>query len=93
MISTPAIMSGMNRSAVFEGTAYPTPTKKFWPTGFSTAVLMPITSPCALKSGPPELPGFTAASVCSTPRIERPFGRVWDSRSMPLMIPDVTVCS
>ena len=25
--------------------------------------LMPTTSPCRLKSGPPELPGFTATSV------------------------------
>jgi hypothetical protein len=27
------------------------------------AVLMPITSPFRLTSGPPELPGFMAASV------------------------------
>jgi hypothetical protein len=29
------------------------------------AVLMPMTSPCALTSGPPELPGLIPASVCS----------------------------
>ena len=27
--------------------------------------LMPITSPAALKVGPPELPGLTAASICT----------------------------
>ena len=30
------------------------------------AVLMPTTSPSAFTSGPPELPGLIAASVCST---------------------------
>jgi len=28
-----------------------------------TATLIPITSPCKFKSGPPEFPGFNAASV------------------------------
>jgi hypothetical protein len=30
------------------------------------AVLMPMTSPREFSSGPPELPGFSAASVCTT---------------------------
>ena len=29
------------------------------------AVVMPMTSPYILNSGPPELPGLMAASVCS----------------------------
>ena len=44
-----------------------------------------------LKSGPPELPGFTAASVCSTSRIERPVNEDCVVRSVALMMPDVTV--
>ena len=39
------------------------------------AVLMPITSPRMLSSGPPELPGLIAASVCST-CAERPLATV-----------------
>jgi len=35
------------------------------------AVLTPITSPRGSASGPPELPGFSAASVCSTSSISR----------------------
>src|ERR1700752_2928619 len=37
-----------------------------------TAVLMPITSPPDDTSGPPELPGFSAASVWITSSIIRP---------------------
>lgn len=33
------------------------------PFASATAVLIPITSPAALTSGPPELPEFIAASV------------------------------
>jgi 1,4-alpha-glucan branching enzyme len=36
------------------------------------AVLTPITSPRELTSGPPEFPGFRAASVCTMPSISRP---------------------
>jgi hypothetical protein len=35
-------------------------------------VSAPITSPARLRSGPPELPGFGAASVWITPSISRP---------------------
>ena len=34
------------------------------PDGEKIAVLMPTTSPCVLKVGPPELPRFTGASIC-----------------------------
>ena len=37
-----------------------------------TAVLMPTTSPCEETSGPPELPGLSAASVWITSSISRP---------------------
>ncbi len=36
------------------------------------AVLTPITRPAESSSGPPELPGFSAASVCTTSSIRRP---------------------
>ncbi len=36
------------------------------------AVLMPTTSPCEATSGPPELPGLSAASVWITSSIRRP---------------------
>ena len=38
--------------------------------------LIPITSPSASISGPPELPGLIAASVWITLEIEKPFGRL-----------------
>ena len=37
---------------------------------------MPITSPAALSSGPPELPGLIGASVCRTLSIVKPLGAV-----------------
>ena len=43
-----------------DGTAKPMP---MLPPGPRMAVLMPITSPDRLTSGPPELPGFIEASV------------------------------
>ncbi len=36
------------------------------------AVLMPITAPFASTSAPPELPGLSAASVCTTSSIKPP---------------------
>ncbi len=47
--------------AVSDGTAKPMPMEP--PEGEMMAVLMPTTSPCMLKSGPPELPRLMAASV------------------------------
>ena len=36
---------------------------------------MPMTSPCELSSGPPELPGFTEASVWMASSMRLPEGR------------------
>ena len=46
----------------------------------SICSLMPITSPPALNSGPPELPGLIEASVWMPPVMVAPFGD-WISRS------------
>ena len=48
-------------TAVAAGTAKPMPTEP--PVGDRIAVLMPITSPFMLNSGPPELPLLIEASV------------------------------
>ena len=55
-----------------------------------TAVLTPITSARELTSGPPELPGLSAASVWMTSPIRRPF---WARSERPtaLTMPAVTV--
>src|SRR3972149_8873333 len=58
----PASIWVSDRLAVLMATAKATPTFTFSPVGFSRRVLMPITSPWQLSSGPPELPGGTAAS-------------------------------
>ena len=52
--------------------------------------LTPITRPSASSSGPPELPGLIAASVCTAPEIEKPLG-AWILRSSAEMMPLVTV--
>ena len=69
------------------GMAKPMPMEPREPS-VAMAVLTPITSPLALTSGPPELPGLIGASVCrAVPR--------WlpsrTSRSSALTIPEVTV--
>src|SRR5256714_285721 len=51
--------------------AKPTPTFPF--TGLSIELLMPITCPAELTSGPPELPGLIAASVWISPERFAPF--------------------
>ena len=48
--------------AAFDGMAKPIPIEPDWP-GAIIAVLIPITSPSKLKSGPPELPWLIDASV------------------------------
>ena len=60
--------------AVSIGTAKPMPTLPPPEPPVSIWELMPITSPAALSSGPPELPGLIGASVCRTLSIENPFG-------------------
>ena len=54
------------------------------------AVLTPITSPRELTSGPPELPGFSAASVWMMSSISRP-DRERSDRPSALTTPAVTV--
>jgi hypothetical protein len=61
--------------AVSIGIAKPTPLLERAPLGpVSIWALMPITLPEASSSGPPELPGLMAASVCSAPEIWKPLG-------------------
>ena len=55
------------------------------------AVLMPTTSPRTFSSGPPELPGLIAASVCSTSWL-RP-SVIGKGRSVALTTPTLTVCA
>ena len=51
------------------------------------AAFIPITSPCVLKSGPPELPLFMEASVC----INLTYGPPPISLDIAEIIPAVTV--
>ena len=52
---------------------------------------MPMTSPAVVTSGPPELPGFSAASVWITSSISR-LDCVRSDRPSALITPAVTVC-
>ena len=76
------------RAAVLIGIAKPMPTLPLPPPPVSICELMPITSPSASISGPPELPGLIAASVWITCEIEKPLGAwIWRCRAetMPLV--------
>jgi hypothetical protein len=53
------------------------------------AVLMPTSAPRTSTSGPPELPGFTEASVW----MKSSYGPLPMKRSLALTMPVVTVCS
>ena len=53
------------------------------------AVLIPITSPVVVTSGPPELPGLSEASVWMMSSISRP-DRARSDRPSALTTPDVT---
>ena len=68
------------------GTAKPTP--ELWSALPSVAIwsAMPMTWPSALSTGPPELPGFMAASVWSACATVKPFGALI-VRSTPDTIP------
>ncbi len=57
------------------------------PEGERIAVLMPITSPCRLNSGPPELPLLIEASVCR----KSSYGPLSMLRLRAEMMPAVTV--
>ncbi len=59
--------------------------------GRMTAVFTPITSPALFRSGPPELPGLSAASVWMMSSINRPDSARME-RPSALTIPAVTVC-
>ena len=56
------------------------------------AVLIPMTSPLVVTSGPPELPGLSAASVWMMSSISRP-DRARSERPSALTTPEVTVWS
>src|SRR3954447_11098027 len=66
------ISFGTTSLIVSEGTAKPTP--ELEPLCDAICELTPITRPAASSSGPPELPGLMAASVCTAPGIEKPLG-------------------
>ena len=58
-----------------------------------TKVLIPITSPFELMSGPPEFPGFIAASVWMRSSLLSENPKLLISRCRLLTIPNVTVFS
>src|SRR5947209_5246071 len=68
-------------------TAKPTPLNAGCPVGFTRPVTMPTTSPSLFTSGPPEDPGFTAASNWIRPVRERFWFGTWTDRSSPLITP------
>ena len=75
---------------VFDGMAKPTPSLP--PESLSICALTPMTLPCMLSSGPPELPWLIAASVWIESSIVKLFGDViW--RCSALTMPAVTVSS
>ena len=74
---SPRSSAGIACFAVSIGIAKPTPLFERAPLGpVSICALMPMTLPVASSSGPPELPGLIAASVCRAPEIWKPFGAV-----------------
>ena len=78
-------------SRVATHTAVSMPIAKQMPcAGAIVAVLMPTTRPAPLTSGPPELPGFSGASVWITLSIIRPDG-VRSVRPSAETMPAVTV--
>ena len=71
------ISEGSSRSMVLDGMAKPTPCEPF-----TVAVVIPMTTPLAFRSGPPELPGFMGALNWITPAIEK-FPAVVSSMVLP----------
>ena len=63
------MISLASRASLLDGMANPTPELEPspWPLVLLVSIwsLSPITWPAALISGPPELPGLIAASVCT----------------------------
>ena len=68
----PSLICGTTNLTVETGTAKPTPA--FAPLPVLICELTPITRPLPSSSGPPELPGLIAASVCTALAIGKPFG-------------------
>ena len=54
-----------------------------------SASTIPITWPSRLTSGPPELPGFTAASIWIRPPRRGPLFGSWKERFNPEMTPEL----
>ena len=75
----------MTGITVAAGVAKPMPIEP--PEGERMAVLMPITSPCKLNNGPPELPLLIDASVCR----KSSYGPLSMLRLRAEMMPAVTV--
>jgi hypothetical protein len=85
----------MNVLTVLEGMAKPMPTlPASAPLELPVWIceLTPITWPSALRSAPPELPGFRAASVWMAPEMVAPSG-AWRLRCRAETIPVVSVWS
>ena len=76
-------------AAVVIGTASPMPMKTSSAVGLIRAVTMPTTWPSRLRSGPPEFPGLTAASIWISPcRTCELFGS-WKDRPRPDTTPEL----
>ena len=90
-ITLPVCSCGSRSRTVLLGTANPIPMFPSLRALVMMAVFMPMTSPRTLSSGPPELPGLIAASVCSM-SFERPLV-TRNARDVALITPTVTVCS
>ena len=85
-IGRPVLRSSAIRMARSIGMAKDSPWKP--PERVQMRLLMPITLPCALNSGPPELPGLTAASVWMNGT-----SRSSTLRDLAETMPAVTLCS
>ena len=75
---------------MFAGTAKPIPTlpPDASPLAVAICELIPMTRPLASSSGPPELPGLSAASVWITLSIAKPLGAVsrrWSAETTPVV--------
>ena len=84
-MTLPSRSWGSRSRTVLIGTAKPMPMLPSVRPLLMMAVLMPMTSPRMFSSGPPELPGLIAASVCSI-SFDRP-SVTWNGRFVALMTP------
>ena len=86
-VTLPPRSSSSRSSTVLIGTAKPMP--EFAARSLMMDVFIPMTSPRMFSSGPPELPGLIAASVCSISLVRPGTGR--SGRASAEMTPTVTV--